>query len=135
MAIKRLFSDGTAGNYGQLELNRVVFPADGHIEATLPYKNENDTPLENGMLVVVDHAKGEIRLPKDENEEGVIGIEYASEEIYNQFTPGLRHFAIKPNRDTLADRTSDLEAHNFRPRVGILSLQQKKQQQTLLLPQ
>ena len=93
MANGRFFSAGTTGNYGQLELNRCAFPKDGRIEAqcACPTSFTTDSPLENGMIVAVDKAKGTIELAV-ETEVRALGIVYTAEKLYDQRLPGLKNF-------------------------------------------
>lgn len=104
MAIQRLIIDG----YGQIEPNNVTFTRDGRVEAQCALAKEEGFIAENGMLLAVDVAKKEVRLPK-ENEELPIALHYSSEKIYNQYTPGLKNFFL----DSKADRY---------PRMGYLTI-------------
>lgn len=85
MALQRIAHDG----YGIIEPNQVTFTRDGRIEAQVPASVD----VENGMLLAVDTAKGEVRFPKAD-EDCLIGLNYTSEKIYNQFTPGLKNFKV-----------------------------------------
>ena len=127
MAIKRLYSTGSVGDYGQIELTQVIFTVDGRIEAQLPYVNANGTALENGMLVAVDHAANQIRLP-GATEACPIGIHYSAEIMYDSRDKGLKNFCLKPNvANTGSDRLplSKLNDADFYPRVGYLSVGEK----------
>ena len=86
MALQRFKIEG----FGVIEPNNVTFTRDGRIEAQVPASVD----VENGMLLAVDTAKGEVRLPKAENEDSLIGLNYTSEKNYNQFTPGLKNFKV-----------------------------------------
>ena len=101
MAITKLSMSG----YGQIEPNHVIFTVTGNnesqckLDADLRY-------IENGMLVAVDKAIGEIFLPVAD-ETLPIGLHYSTEKIYNQFTSGLKNFKLERNTQL--------------PRVGFLS--------------
>ena len=89
--------------YSQVELNRCAFLRDGAIESQCKAAEE----LENGMIVVVDKANGEIKKATTYSATGVVyGLNYTSERIYNQFTPGRKNFVV---------------AKDEYPRVGILA--------------
>ncbi len=103
MSLKRLVIDG----YGQVELNQVAFRRDGRIAAQCK-PNATDfasTALENGMLLVVDEVKREVRLPGATEAEPV-ALVYSSEHMYDERKPGLKNFV----NDT------------FLPRLGYLSV-------------
>ena len=104
MAIQRLIIDG----YGQIEPNNVTFTRDGRVEAQCALAKEEGFIAENGMLLAVDVAKREVRLPK-ENEDLPIALHYSSEKNYNQFAPGFKNFFL----DSKADRY---------PRMGYLTI-------------
>lgn len=89
--------------FGQIELNRCSFLHDGNIESQCKAVED----LENGMIVAIDKAKGEVKKATGtEAEAGMVyGVNYTAERIYNQFTPGRKNFVVK------ADEY---------PRVGIL---------------
>lgn len=87
MALKRLVIDG----FGQIEPRNVTFTRDGRIEAQMPLAK--GVTAENGMLLAVDVAKKEVKLP-GESEKLPIAIHYSTEKIYNQFTPGLKNFKL-----------------------------------------
>ena len=86
----------------QIELNRCAFLHDGAIESQCVATED----LENGMIVIVDKANGEIKKATSYAEGTVYGLNYTSERIYNQFTPGRKNFVVKAGEY---------------PRVGILS--------------
>lgn len=103
MSLKRLVIDG----YGQVELNQVAFRRDGRVAAQCK-PNATDfasKALENGMLLVVDEAKREVRLPGATEAEPV-ALVYSSEHMYDERKPGLKNFV----NDT------------FLPRLGYLSV-------------
>lgn len=110
MANARFFSTGTTGGYGQLELNHVAFPKDGRIEAqcACPTSFTTASPLENGMIVVVDKPKTTIELAV-KTEVRPFGIVYSAEKQYDQRLPGFKNFYM-----TGWD--------GFYPRVGYLSI-------------
>ena len=90
--------------YGQIELTRVSFTKDGNIEAQCVA----DEALENGLIVAVDKAAGTVKaVAKDAeaDEKMVYGVNYTTERIYNQFTPGRKNFRVEEGEC---------------PRVGIL---------------
>lgn len=96
--------------YSQVELNRCAFLHDGAIESQCVFNPADDDEvqiLENGMIVVIDKANGEIKIATGEEEGSVVyGLNYTSERIYNQFTPGRKNFYV---------------AKGEYPRVGILA--------------
>jgi len=103
MSLKRLVIDG----YGQVELNQVAFRRDGRVAAQCK-PNATDfasKALENGMLLVVDEAKREVRLPGASEAEPV-ALVYSSEHMYDERKPGLKNF----------------ENDTFLPRLGYLSV-------------
>jgi hypothetical protein len=86
----------------QIELNRCAFLHDGAIESQCVA----DVALENGEIVVINKAEGKIVKATGSEENVVYGVNYTSERIYNQFTPGRKNFKV--------------EAGEY-PRVGILA--------------
>ena len=111
MAVQRLIIDG----YGQIELNNCAFRRDGRIEAQCKPNKTNfadaNRVLENGMLLAVDNVAREVKLPVA-NETLPIAINYSSEHIYDERTPGLKNFYLKGTND-------------FLPRLGYLSVGDK----------
>lgn len=125
MADKRYTIDG----YGVLELNQVVFPTDGQIEAQCKldyYKpaegatpasgdfktlitDANGVACEVGMLLAVDKANGLIKLPVAQ-EVLPIGLNYSTEYIYNSYIKGLKNFVM----------TQDVAGGEYLPRIGYL---------------
>ena len=90
MAIQRFTIDG----YGQIEPNNVTFTRDGRIEAQCALSADfNDVAAENGMLLAVDVANMEVKLPT-EGEKLPVALHYSTEKNYNQFTPGLKNFKL-----------------------------------------
>jgi hypothetical protein len=99
--------------YAQVELNRCSFLHDGNIESQCVAAED----LENGMIVAIDKKNGivvkagttgtvtvngkEVTIGEDL----VYGLNYTTEKIYNQFTPGRKNFYV---------------AAGEYPRVGIL---------------
>lgn len=84
-------ADLIKSGYGQIELNRCSFLHDGNIESQC----EATEDIENGAIVVVDKAAKTVRNAKvaDFTADGVLlGVSYTTEKIYNQFTPGRKHF-------------------------------------------
>ena len=93
--------------YKQVELNRCAFLRDGAIESQCVFNPADDNEvLENGMIVIIDKANGEIKKATGSEEDVVFGLNYTSERIYNQFTPGRKNFYV---------------AKGEYPRVGILA--------------
>jgi hypothetical protein len=80
--------------YGQIELNRCSFLHDGNIEAQC----KAEVALENGLIVAVDKAEGTVKAVAKNDEADaklVYGVNYTSEKIYDQFTPGRKNFIVK----------------------------------------
>ena len=107
MAIKFFDCKG----YGQIEPNQVWFTRAGMVEAQCaldPEKFASNFPMtekevtdgkiygENGAFLMVDKANGIATVPtKDLSDDGLpMGINYSTERIYNQFTPGRRNFCM-----------------------------------------
>lgn len=107
MAIKFFDCKG----YGQIEPNQVWFTRAGMVEAQCaldPEKFASNFPMtekevtdgkiygENGAFLMVDKANGIATIPtKDLSDDGLpMGINYSTEKIYNQFTPGRRNFCM-----------------------------------------
>lgn len=88
MAIKRL----TIVGYGQIEPNNVTFTRDGRVEAQC--KLADGVVAENGMLLAVDAANGQVKLPVAA-ETLPVGLHYSSEKNYNQFLVGLKDFKLE----------------------------------------
>ena len=82
MAFTRLAINGN----GQIELNNVAFRRDGRIEAQCKLS----VAAENGMILAVDTAKREVRLPKAEGEDCPLAVVYTSEHIYSDREAGLK---------------------------------------------
>ena len=90
--------------YGQIELTRVSFTKDGNIEAQCEYVATQDDKgnlevLENGKIVAVDKAAKKVydaeKIPAEVTKENLVyGVNYTTEKIYNQFTPGRKNFAV-----------------------------------------
>jgi hypothetical protein len=96
-----------ADTFKQVELNRCAFLHDGAIESQCVFNPASDDEvLENGMIVIVDKANGEIKKASGSETGVVFGLNYTSERIYNQFTPGRKNFCVRKGEY---------------PRVGILA--------------
>lgn len=96
-----------ADTFKQVELNRCAFLHDGAIESQCVFNPaDDDEVLENGMIVIVDKANGEIKKASGSETGVVFGLNYTSERIYNQFTPGRKNFCVRKGEY---------------PRVGILA--------------
>lgn len=87
MAFTRLAINGN----GQIELNNVAFRRDGRIEAQCKLS----VAAENGMILAVDTAKREVRLPKAEGEDCPLAVVYTSEHLYSDREAGLKYFINK----------------------------------------
>ena len=87
MAFTRLAINGN----GQIELNNVAFRRDGRIEAQCKLS----VAAENGMILAVDTAKREVRLPKAEGEDCPLAVVYTSEHLYSDREDGLKYFINK----------------------------------------
>ena len=93
--------------YSQVELNRCAFLHDGAIESQCVFNpSSDDEVLENGMIVVIDKANGEIKKATGSETGVVFGLNYTAERIYNQFTPGRKNFCVRKGEY---------------PRIGILA--------------
>lgn len=107
MAIKFFDCKG----YGQIEPNQVWFTRAGMVEAQCeldPEKFASHFPMtadeatakkiygENGAFLMVDKANKIATVPtKALSDKGFpMGINYSTERIYNQFTPGRRNFCM-----------------------------------------
>ena len=87
MAFTRLAINGN----GQIELNNVAFRRDGRIEAQCKL----NVAAENGMILAVDTAKREVRLPKADGEDCPLAVVYTSEHLYSDREDGLKNFINK----------------------------------------
>lgn len=107
MALQRLVIDG----FGQIELNQVAWPRDGRVEAQCALDSTDfaNMPAENGMLLAVDNVKRVIKLAQ--NADLPIAVNYSTEHIYDERTPGLKNFK--------------LELDDVYPRLGYLSVGDK----------
>ena len=116
--------------FGQIEPNQVWFTRTGAVEAQsalttdefashfpmLPEEfDDNKTYAELGAFLAIDkmnmvNGVGTARIPSTATDEAgcPIGINYSTEHIYNQYTPGRRNFCM------IADE--------FYPRVGFVSV-------------
>jgi len=103
----RLVIDG----YGQLEINNCAFRRDGRIEAqcALDTTDFNGKVAENGMILAVDNVNRVVKFAV--NTSLPVAINYSSEHIYDERTPGLKNFALGTN--------------DFYPRLGYLSVGDK----------
>lgn len=107
MAIKFFDCKG----YGQIEPNQVWFTRAGMVEAQCeldPEKFASHFPMtedeadaemiyaENGAFLMVDKANKIATIPNEEDSKKgyPMGINYSTERIYNQFTPGRRNFCM-----------------------------------------
>lgn len=107
MALKRLVIDG----YGQLELNQVAFRRDGRVEAQCALSDDFKTePAENGMLLAIDNVRRVVKKPVA-GEVYPIALNYTTEHMYDERTPGLKNFKLSQNE--------------FYPRLGYLAVGDK----------
>lgn len=105
--------------YGQVELNNVAFRRDGRIEAQCALDSAFDSaPCENGMLLAVDNVTRTIKFADPSASGQLIALNYSSEHIYDERTPGLKNFKIqKP--------ATGLNHDYIYPRLGYLSVGDK----------
>lgn len=108
MAFQRLVIDG----YGQIELNNVAFRRDGRIEAQCALDGTDFASVnaENGMLLAVDNVTRTVKFATGATLP--IALNYTSEHIYDERTPGLKNFSTKAKDD-------------FYPRLGYLAVGDK----------
>ena len=107
MALQRFVVDG----YGQLELNQVAFRRDGRIEAQCALGDDFKTePAENGMLLAVDNVRRIVKKPVA-GEVYPIALNYTTEHMYDERTPGLKNFKLSQGE--------------FYPRLGYLAVGDK----------
>ena len=93
MAINKYAKTG----YGQIELNQVAWRRDGRIEAQskLDTTDFATAKAENGMLLAVDGVGKKLKMATAALAAVMpIGINYSSEHIYDERTPGLKSFAL-----------------------------------------
>lgn len=108
MAIQKLTKSG----YGQIELNQVAWRRDGRIEAQCALDSTEFTGLdgekaENGMLFAINHVTRTLKKATAALAENCpIGINYSTEHIYDERTPGLKNFYLTGGE-------------NFLPRLGL----------------
>ena len=107
MANKRL----TISGYGQIETNNCVFRRTGAIEAqcALDATDFATAKAENGMLLAVDNLNRTIKFATDASLP--IALNYSTEHIYDERTPGLKNFALGKD--------------DFYPRLGYLTVGDK----------
>ena len=74
--------------HGQIELNRCSFLRDGNIEAQCVAAE----PIENGAIVIVDKQAKTVKNATAFTT-GLLGVNYTTEKIYNQFTSGRKNFS------------------------------------------
>lgn len=93
MSLARYTIDG----YGMIELNGVKFRREGAIEAQCALDTTSfsaSAPAENGMLLAVDVLNRKIKKATDANLP--LALNYTSEHIYDERTPGLKNFSLAP---------------------------------------
>ena len=100
----------TISGYGQVELNNVAFRRDGRIEAqcALDTSDFASVPAENGMILRVKKADHKICFADASAENQLYALNYSTEHIYDERTPGLKNFKLEAVND-------------FLPRVGYLA--------------
>ena len=76
--------------HGQIELNRCSFLRDGNIEAQCVAAE----PIENGAIVIVDKQAKTVKNATAFTT-GLLGVNYTTEKIYNQFTSGRKNFSVE----------------------------------------
>ena len=116
MAINRITIDG----YAQVELNRVSFPITGRVIADLPLNSSFNVaaPAENGMILAVDYATGEVKLPTGPSGDAIYALHYSPEKEYDPNLAGLNQFKLLAS----ATNTYQFSKQGFNPRLGILSV-------------
>lgn len=89
MALTKLVRDG----YGQLELNQVMFPRTGAVEAQCEFVTAftASAPAEVGMILEINVAARTVALPAV-TPVGPFAINYSTEQLYDQFHQGLKNF-------------------------------------------
>ena len=100
----------TIDGFGQVELNNVAFRRDGRVEAQCALSTADfgpTTPAENGMILTVKKASREICFADSSAENQLYALNYSSEHMYDERTPGLKNFRLVPGE--------------FYPRVGYLA--------------
>ena len=100
----------TISGYGQVELNNVAFRRDGRIEAqcALDTTDFANVPAENGMILRVKKADHKICFADASAANQLYALNYSTEHIYDERTPGLKNFKLEAQND-------------FLPRVGYLA--------------
>ena len=100
----------TISGYGQVELNNVAFRRDGRIEAqcALDTTDFASVPAENGMILRVKKADHKICFADASAANQLYALNYSTEHIYDERTPGLKNFKLESKDD-------------FFPRVGYLA--------------
>lgn len=110
----------TIDGYGQVELNNCAFRRDGRIEAQCALDSAfASVPCENGMLLAVDNVTRTVKFADASSTDShqLIALNYSSEHIYDERTPGLKNFKIQP--------ASGLNSDYFYPRLGYLAVGDK----------
>lgn len=79
-----------SSKYAVVELNNIAGVRTGELVSQYPLANGIDQ-IENGMLVVANHAKGEIELPKAETD--TVYLHASVEKLYNG--EGRNEFVLK----------------------------------------
>lgn len=107
MAQQRLVIDG----YGQLELNNAAFRRDGRVEAQcfLDSVDFASVPAENGMILVVDKPKKNVRYYDGSSDEAIPALHYSAEHLYDERAQGLKNFKLGKD-------------DGFLPRLGYLAV-------------
>ena len=98
MAFTRLAINGN----GQIELNNVAFRRDGRIEAQCKLS----VAAENGMILAVDTAKREVRLPKAEGEDCPLAVVYDLHNRHRRLFPAYSKLWLPAGLHPKPDRKS-----------------------------
>lgn len=103
MAVNKLSKNG----YGQIELNQVAWRRDGRVEAqcaldSTEFPADGSVVAENGMLFAIDNVTRTLKKATTAlATTNIIGINYSSEHLYDERTPGLKDFALTGGEDFL----------------------------------
>jgi hypothetical protein len=108
----------TIDGYATLEQNRVAFNNTGRVIADLPLAAGFNTaaPAENGMLLCVDYAAGEVKLP--DGSDAIVALHCSPEKEYDPALTGLKNFKLVAASATTYTTRNQV----FYPRLGLLSI-------------
>ena len=99
MAVNKFSKNG----FGQIELNQVAWRRDGRVEAqcrldSTEFPADGSVVAENGMLFAINNVTRTLKKATTAlAANAIIGINYSSEHIYDERTPGLKDFALTGN--------------------------------------